>query len=108
VSEQLIAALLLNFGAVAGGNLAGKHPLLHMSPLTQKIGWILSYGGVLGGLLGIYLFIQIHGWGYGLAFWFGSCVLSFLVLRALPLLEGIRTIVGILALIAGFAVYLRT
>jgi len=77
MTRQLIAALLLNFGAMAGAALA-QIPRYFQSRVTRNVGWILMLGGAIGGLLAIYLFIQVRGWGYGLLLWFGSAGLSFL------------------------------
>lgn len=87
MSEQLIGALLLNFGAAAGAMLM-RIPKWDQSRMSRQVGWILLLGGGLGGFFAIYLFIHELGWLRGLALWFGSDGLSALALGVM--LEGLR------------------
>jgi hypothetical protein len=91
MNSLLWSALFLNFGAAAAASLA-RIPRYNLSPLSYQIGWLLLLLGVPAGLFAIYLFVQAHGWGYGLLVWLGSGVLSQLLLMFL--FEGLRTIVG--------------
>jgi hypothetical protein len=102
VNAQLIAALLLNFGATAGAMLQ-RNPRYNWSQLSHQLGWLLFLVGAPSGLLAIYLFIQSLGWGYGLLLWFGSGVLSVFLLGFF--FDGLRTNIGTVAAIAGIVLY---
>lgn len=102
MNSQLIAALLLNFSATAGAMVA-RTPRHSLSGVSHQFGWLSYLVGTPAGLLAIYIFVQTHGWGYGLLYWFGSGVLSHLFLQFI--FEGLRTILGTLAAICGFVLY---
>jgi hypothetical protein len=102
MTPQLWAALLLNVGAVAGAMLA-RVPRWNLSPMSRQIGPILLLLALPASLFAIYLFVQTRGWGYGFLAWFGSGGVSVMLLRFL--FEGLRTIAGIAAIVAGGALY---
>lgn len=103
MTQQLIAALLMNFGAIAGAMLM-RNPRWNWSLLSRKLGWLLFLVGGPAGLLAIYLFVEERGWGYGLLLWFGSSGLSATALGFM--FDGLRTIAGTVAAIIGVGVFI--
>ena len=71
--------------------------------MSYQIGPILLLLAVPALFLAIYLFVQTRGWGYGFLAWFGSGGVSVMLLRVL--FEGLRTMAGIAAIVAGGALY---
>ena len=104
MSETMLAALFLNFTGAAGFNtmLIGRQ---NLSPLTNRLFWLLTIGGMIAILLALFLFVKDQGLQYGVIYWGGTGLsFSFVVLFFLTgAADGLRSILAVLAL--GLGIY---
>jgi|RhiMethySRZTD1v2_1073278.scaffolds.fasta_scaffold2908246_1 hypothetical protein len=73
MTESLIAALFLNYGALAGA-VAARTPAYQRSQVTNSIVFLLIPLGALASFGALALFIADKGIGYGLLNWLLSLV----------------------------------
>jgi hypothetical protein len=98
MTDATIAAALLNFAGASGFNtmLIGRKKL---SPLTNKLFWLLAIGGVIAIALALLLFVSEQGLQYGIVYWgVSGLVCSFIVIFFLTgKADGLRSILAVIA-----------
>ncbi len=93
----------------AGANLA-RTPVYSKSIISHQIGWVLSLVAVPATFVAVYFSFIIAVGPMGLL-WYGSGGLSFVLLRALRKglgVEGLGTLLGIVAGIVGFVLFVHS
>lgn len=100
MSDELLVALLLNFGAVVGV-LTFNAPIysrsiatIYLAPFLVPMGTFASFGAIA-------LFLWDRGFGSGLLWWLVSALIFATPARYLGRLDGLRSIIGLLAIVAG-------
>ena len=109
MTDATLAAALLNLAGASGFNtmLIGRERL---SPLTNKLFWLLVIGGIIAIALALLLFVSDQGLQYGVVYWGVSCLgCSFVVIFFLTgNADGIRSILAVLTFAAGVYYAMRS
>ena len=109
MTDATLAAALLNFAGSSGFNtmLIGREKL---SPLTNKLFWLLVIGGIIAIALALLLFVSEQGLQYGIVYWgVSGLVCSFIVIFFLTgKADGIRSILAVLAFAVGIYFAMRS
>jgi hypothetical protein len=101
----MIAAVLLLYGAGAmAANL--RQEQWTKARITRMLEGALLIGGIIAGFFAIYLFIATNGWIFGILYLFGCMLLVDLANRFLD--DAIRSVLGLVAIGAGFVSFTHT
>ena len=98
--DLTIPALLLNFGALAGASIM-RLPVHRRSAASVQFGPILIALGTLAAFASLGMLSYSLGLGQGLLYWGGSAVAFSLVSLVLNRWDGLITVGGLSAIVAG-------
>ena len=105
--DAVVAALVLNFAAVAGA-IIRQAGYSNVSRVSQIFGFQLIWGGIFAGFMALYCLVMAEGWLAGIGIW---CVTGFLyALIAIQIRarwDALLTILGTISLVAGVVLFYR-
>ena len=106
MDKLTLAALLLNFGAVAGA-MVMRISIERRSIPTFHVGGLLSALGTIAGFGAAAIFLYNLGVLHGLLYWAGSAIAFTAITSTIIRIDALITILGLLSIVlgGGLAVY---